>query len=346
MRLDVLAPDSQAGLHPEVSVVIPVLNEADNLRPLYERLYAAMEAEGWTWEVIFVDDGSTDATFEILQELQRQDASVRVVRLRRNFGQTAALAAGFDTARGATIVSLDGDLQNDPRDIGALVQKLEEGYDVVSGWRVHRQESFWRRRLPSRVANWLISHITGTHLHDYGCTLKAYRAEIVKELRLYGEMHRFIPALLGGNGARIAELPVEHHPRRHGQSKYGLTRIVRVILDLVTVKFWLSSLTNPLQMFGRLGLGTFGAGLVICGYLASAKLFWGQALADRPLLFLGILLVLIGVQFLCMGILAEIQIRTYHESSKKSIYVIQEILDANMVKDQVYRTDAIRDPRQ
>jgi glycosyltransferase involved in cell wall biosynthesis len=330
MRLDVLAPDPQAGLHPEISVVIPVLNEADNLRPLYERLHTAMEAEGRTWEVIFVDDGSTDDTFEILQALQRQDARVRVVRLRRNFGQTAAMAAGFDAARGATIVSLDGDLQNDPRDIAALVHKLEEGYDVVSGWRVHRQENFWLRRLPSRAANWLISHITGTHLHDYGCTLKAYRAEIVKELRLYGEMHRFIPALLGGNGARIAELPVEHHPRRHGKSKYGLARTVRVLLDLVTVKFWLSSLTNPLQMFG---------------YLASAKLFWGEGLADRPLLFLGILLVIIGVQFLCMGILAEIQIRTYHESSKKSIYVIREILDAHIVGDQVYSPNALREPR-
>ena len=254
------------------------------------------------------------------------------MRLRRNFGQTAALAAGFDAARGDTIVSLDGDLQNDPQDIAALVQKLEEGYDVVSGWRVHRQESFWRRRLPSRVANWLISQITGTHLHDYGCTLKAYRAEVVKELRLYGEMHRFIPALLGGNGARIAELPVEHHPRRHGRSKYGLTRTVRVLLDLVTVKFWLSSLTNPLQMFGRLGLGTFAAGVAICGYLASLKLFWGQALADRPLLFLGVLLAVIGMQFLCMGILAEIQIRTYHESSKKSIYIIREILDAHIIE--------------
>lgn len=312
---------------PDVSVVIPVFNEADNVKPLYHALLSSMQETGCTWEVIFVDDGSTDATFQILKELYAQDDRLRVIQLRRNFGQTAALAAGFDAAHGTAIVSLDGDLQNDPKDIPMLLEKLAEGYDVVSGWRVCRQEGFWRRRLPSQLANWLISLTTGTHLHDYGCTLKAYRAEVVKELRLYGEMHRFIPALLAGNGARIAEVPVVHHPRRHGQSKYGLSRTVRVLLDLLTVKFWLSSLTNPLQVFGLMGLVTFGTGMAICLYLTSVKLLWGAALADRPLLLLGVLLATIGVQFLCVGLMAEIQVRTYHESCDRCTYAIREILD-------------------
>jgi glycosyltransferase involved in cell wall biosynthesis len=261
--------------------------------------------------------------------LHAQDkARVRVLRLRRNFGQTAAMSAGFDAARGPIIVSMDGDMQNDPSDIESLLKTLDDGYDVVSGWRVHRQEGFWLRRLPSRVANWLISHITGIHLHDYGCTLKAYREDVVKELRLYGEMHRFIPALIGGNGARIVELPVQHHARRHGRSKYGLSRTLRVIFDLMTVKFWLSFLTRPLQIFGLLGVATGGTGAVICIYLAVLKLGWQEPLAQRPLLMLGVLLVVVGVQFICMGILAEIQTRTYHESSNKPIYTIRDVLDS------------------
>jgi glycosyltransferase involved in cell wall biosynthesis len=327
MAIKAVKHDSSRSLRPVVSIVIPLLNEADNIIPLYQHLKLAMERGEWTWEIIFVDDGSTDATFKLLQEVHRHDDHVRVLRLRRNFGQTAALAAGFEAARGDTIVSLDGDLQNDPQDIARLVEKLDEGYDAVSGWRVHRQESFWLRRLPSRVANWLISHTTGVHLHDYGCTLKAYRAELVKELRLYGEMHRFIPALMWGNGARIAELSVQHRPRLNGQSKYGISRTVRVLLDLITVKFCLTSLTKPLQFFGVLGLLTSGVGMGTCLYLASMKLFWGQPLADRPFLLLGILLLVIGVQFLCVGILAEIQIRTYHEASQRPVYAIREILD-------------------
>jgi glycosyltransferase involved in cell wall biosynthesis len=327
--IGILEQERVAALRPEVSIVIPLFNEADNVWPLYESLREAMGEEEWTWEVIFVDDGSADATFEMVQKLNARDTCVRAVRLRRNFGQTAALAAGFDAARGEVIVSMDGDLQNDPRDIADLVRKLDEGYDVVSGWRVHRQEGFWQRRLPSQVANWLISKTTGIHLHDYGCTLKAYRAEIIKELRLYGEMHRFIPALLGGNGARIVEMPVEHHPRKHGRSKYGISRTVRVLFDLVIVKFWLSCLTSPLRFFGQMGLVTSGLGLALCFYLASLKLLWAYPLADRPLLLLGILLLVIGIQFLCVGILAEIQTRTYHESSNRSIYAIREVLDGH-----------------
>jgi glycosyltransferase involved in cell wall biosynthesis len=327
LPLAVLKPEVLASRQPAVSIVIPLLNEADNLLPLYHRIVAALETQDWTWEVIFVDDGSTDGTFQLLHRLHAQDSRVRVVRLRRNFGQTAALAAGFDAAQGATIVTLDGDLQNDPYDIPTLVQKLEEGYDVVSGWRVRRQESFWTRRLPSQVANWLISKTTGTHLHDYGCTLKAYRAVVVKELRLYGELHRFIPALLAGMGASIAELPVAHQARQHGHSKYGLSRTVRVLLDLLMVKFWLSSLTRPLQIFGLFGLVTGGIGVALCSYLATLKLVSGEALAQRPLLLLGVLLAVIGVQFLCVGLLAEIQIRTYHEATNRRVYAIREILD-------------------
>jgi len=310
----------------DVSIVIPVLNEAGNLLPLYHSICNAMATTGRTWEVLFIDDGSTDSTYQVLGELHQQDERVAVIRLRRNFGQTAALAAGFDRARGSIIVSMDGDLQNDPDDIQALLKTIEDGYDVVSGWRVHRQEGFLLRRLPSQVANWLISRTTGVRLHDYGCTLKAYRADIVKELRLYGAMHRFIPALIAGNGARIAELPVKHHPRQYGRSKYGISRTVRVLLDLMTVKFCLSFLVRPLQIFGLIGLGTGTVGLGICAYLALLKLGWNASLSERPLLLLGVLLAVIGMQFLCIGILAEIQIRTYHEASNRSTYAIREVL--------------------
>jgi glycosyltransferase involved in cell wall biosynthesis len=338
MSVTLLSQQTRQRSIPSVSVVIPLFNEVGNVKPLYHHLRSAMEKAGDVWEFIFVDDGSTDGTFKLLQELHNHDDDhVRVLRLRRNYGQTAALAAGFDAARGTTIVCLDGDLQNDPQDIPRLVEKLDEGYDAVSGWRVHRQESFWLRRLPSRVANWLISHTTGVHLHDYGCTLKAYRAELVKELRLYGELHRFIPALMWGNGARIAELSVQHRPRVYGRSKYGISRTVRVLLDLITVKFCLTSLTRPLQFFGLVGLLTSGAGMATCLYLAGLKVFWGYPLADRPFLLLGILLVVIGVQFLCVGILAEIQIRTYHESSQRPIYAIREVLDTEQA-ERAHRT--------
>jgi glycosyltransferase involved in cell wall biosynthesis len=312
---------------PEISVVIPLLNEAENVEPLFANLRLAMEELGRTWEVIFVDDGSTDSTYRLLRQLHLEDDRVRVVGFRRNFGQTAAMVAGFDHARGDTIIALDGDLQNDPKDVRALLAKLDEGYDVASGWRVNRREGFWLRRLPSRIANWLISKTTGTYLHDYGCTLKAYRSETIKELHLYGEMHRFIPALLGGNGARVCEVPVNHFPRLNGKSKYGISRTIRVLLDLLMVKFFLSFLTKPLQVFGLVGLLTFLPGSAMCSYLLVARLFLNQSLADRPLFSLGILLTVVGVQFISMGLLAEIQIRTYHESSNKRTYKIREILE-------------------
>lgn len=339
VKSDVLEHQNGARCQPEVSVVIPLFNEAKNVPPLYHALKSALEELGRTWEIIFVDDGSTDATYQLLNQLYRRDEGVHVVRLRRNFGQTAAMVAGFDYAHGETIVTLDADLQNDPKDIALLLRKLDEGYDVVSGWRVNRQDGFWLRRLPSQVANWLISKTTGTYLHDYGCTLKAYRAETIKELRLYGEMHRFIPALIGGNGASIAELPVNHRPRLNGRSKYGPSRIVRVFLDLVMIKFFLSFMTKPLQIFGLAGLLTFLPGVAICCYLVLGRLFFSLPLASRPLFLLGILLTIVGVQFVGIGILAEIQIRTYHETLNKPIYAVREVLSPQ-------RRDEDADPTQ
>jgi glycosyltransferase involved in cell wall biosynthesis len=312
----------------DVSIVVPVFNEVENVPFLYLALGAAMDRTGYSWEVVFVDDGSTDGTASVLRALHARETAVRVVELRRNFGQTAAMAAGFDHARGKIIITMDGDLQNDPNDIPRLIDRLDEGYDVVSGWRANRQDGFWLRRLPSHVANRLISRTTGIHLHDYGCTLKANRRQVINELRLYGEMHRFIPALLGGNGARVAELPVAHHARRYGRSKYGISRTIRVVLDLLLVKFSLSFLTKPLQIFGLVGLLTFLPGMAICIYLVFARIFLAQGLADRPLFLLGILLAVLGAQFVSLGILAEIQIRTYHESSNRPIYRVREFLDS------------------
>lgn len=328
--VDVGAPAQQTGqeTRPCVSVVIPVFNEAENLQILYQRLSSAMEAAGCSWEVVFVNDGSTDGSDALLRRLHAEGTSVRVVDLTRNFGQTAAMAAGFDHARGEIIVAMDGDLQNDPQDIPRLIEKLDEGFDVVSGWRANRRDGFWLRRLPSQAANWLISKTTGTPLHDYGCTLKAYRRDAMKHLKLYGEMHRFIPAILAGYGARVVELPVAHHPRRFGKSKYGISRTIRVLLDLLLVKFTLSFMTKPLQIFGLVGLMSFLPGLAICAVLVFQRIVFFQALGDRPLFLLGILLTVIGTQFVSLGILAEIQIRTYHEASNKPTYLVREVLDS------------------
>ena len=310
-----------------VSVVIPVYNEEENLRPIYLKIRDSCDSLGMPYEQIFVDDGSTDGSDLMLRRLHAENETVRVVQLTRNFGQTAAMAAGFDRARGEIIVALDGDLQNDPSDIPRLIGKLEQGFDVVSGWRANRQDGFWLRRLPSQAANWLISKTTGTHLHDYGCTLKAYRRDAMKHLRLYGEMHRFIPAILGGYGARIAELPVAHHARRFGLSKYGISRTIRVLLDLLLVKFTLSFMTKPLQVFGLIGFMSLLPGVVICVVLVFQRIFFAQSLGDRPLFLLGILLTVVGAQFVSLGILAEIQIRTYHEASNRPTYLVREILE-------------------
>jgi glycosyltransferase involved in cell wall biosynthesis len=312
-----------------VSVVIPLLNESSSLVPLYDRLVQALESIDKTWEIIYIDDGSTDGTFAELKELNERDHRVLVIQLRRNFGQTAAFSAGFDFARGGVIVTMDGDLQNDPADIPLLLDKMNDGYDIVSGWRLHRKDKFLTRRLPSMVANALISYVTGVKLHDYGCSLKAYRCEVVKNIRLYGEMHRFIPALAKWIGIRVAEVPVNHSPRKFGRSKYGLGRTVRVVLDLLTVKFLLDYATRPIQIFGLLGLASFmlGSGLGI--YLTVIKFLFGQPLSNRPILSLAILLVILGVQFVVMGLLGELVVRTYHEAQHKPIYMIREILGPN-----------------
>jgi glycosyltransferase involved in cell wall biosynthesis len=311
----------------DLSLVIPVYNEADNLRPLCRRIHEALAATDWTYEVVIIDDGSTDDSAQILTHLHAEDTRIKVLRFRRNFGQTAALAAGFAYAHGEVIISLDGDMQNDPLDIPRLVAKLDEGYDVVSGWRIDRQDPFLRRRLPSHIANWLISLTTRVKLHDYGCTLKALRRDVAKELKLYGEMHRFIPALAGDLGAKIAELPVAHHPRRRGRSKYGLARTLWVILDLFTVKFLSSYATRPSHLFGLCGLLAALLGGAITLMLGMQKILFGVKLGDRPLLLLGVLLMVIGVQFITLGLIGEMLARTYHESQEKPIYWIKEVLE-------------------
>jgi glycosyltransferase involved in cell wall biosynthesis len=307
---------------PDLSVVIPVFNEAPNVAELYREFSDTLAAWGRPYELIFVDDGSADETFEILAGLQAGDARVRVIRLRRNFGQTAAFAAGFAYARGRYVATSDGDLQNDPRDLPALVERLEQGADVVCGWRKHRKDPFINRRLPSMMANRLISWATGVRLHDYGCSLKVFRTEVVRSMRLYGEMHRFLPAIASEFGVRIEEQVVNHRARRHGRSKYGIGRTVRVLLDLVTVKFLLSYSTRPLQMFGVIGLLVGGLGGAILTYLGYIRLTTTQAIGDRPMLLLGVLLAFTGVQFITIGLLAELQARTYHESQDKPIYAV------------------------
>jgi glycosyltransferase involved in cell wall biosynthesis len=313
---------------PDISVVIPVRNEAPNIPDLYAQLTRSLEASGRTYEILFIEDGSTDDTFELLAGLQLRDPRVRVVRFRRNFGQTAGFAAGFALARGRIIVTSDGDLQNDPADIPALVDRIEAGYDVVCGWRKVRRDPFVSRRLPSILANRLISVATGVRLHDYGCSLKAFRAEVVKPLKLYGEMHRFLPAIASEMGVRIAEVVVNHRPRLHGRSHYGLSRTVRVVLDLLTVKFLLSYSTRPLQIFGLVGLLMGGLGFAITAWLAYVRLFAYQSIADRPLLLFGILLLFTGLQLITLGLLAELQARTYHESQDKPIYAIREVRES------------------
>jgi glycosyltransferase involved in cell wall biosynthesis len=319
---------------PDLSVVIPIRNESPNLRQLHHELTETLSAWGRPYEILLIDDGSTDDSFKVMTELHARDPHVKVIRFRRNFGQTAAFSAGFAQARGRVIVTSDGDLQNNPTDIPKMVARLDDGYDIVCGWRRDRKDKLFTRRVPSMIANKVISIATGVALHDYGCSLKAFRAEVVKPLRLYGEMHRFIPAIASEMGVQIAEEVVDHRARVHGKSKYGLSRTVRVMLDLMTVKFLLSYSTRPLQIFGLIGLVVGALGVVVCGWLSYLKLFGHQGLTDRPLLLLGVLLVLIGVQFLTIGLLAELQARTYHESQSKPTYVIREILDTQPEDDR------------
>ncbi len=312
-----------------LSLIIPVFNEEENLPLLHEAIRAALEGLGIQWEVIYVDDGSKDRSLDVLHALAgSHPGQIRVVELRRNFGQTAAIAAGIDHAAGDVIVLMDADMQNDPADIPMLLEKIQEGYDVVSGWRRFRQDRFVTRTLPSRIANALISRVTGVHLHDYGCTLKAYRREVITGFRLYGEMHRFIPAYAGSVGARIVEVPVTHHPRRFGQTKYGLERTIKVILDLFTVKFLISYSAKPIYLFGGTGLGLIGGSSLMLLFLLVRRFAIGTSVFDSPLFIVGIMLAILGFQSILMGLIAELLVRTYHESQRKPTYTVRDVISA------------------
>jgi len=307
-----------------LSVVIPAYNEEENIPILYEKLKKVLDGLGQDYEIIFVDDGSTDGTYQRLKQLAEKDSRLKVIRFKRNYGQTAAMSAGFEHAKGDVIITLDADLQNDPEDIPLLLEKLKEGYHVVSGWRKDRKDPFLSRRLPSMIANWLISKITGVHLHDYGCTLKAYRAEVVKDLELFGDMHRFLPALTKRRGAKITEVVVRHHPRMFGKSKYGIGRTVRVLLDIMLVKFLNEYINKPLYMFGSVGFLLLGLGLFSLFYLIFLKLFLEEPIGRRPLLILSVLLILAGIQLISTGLLAELLVRIYYRTKDTKPYVIQE----------------------
>jgi glycosyltransferase involved in cell wall biosynthesis len=308
-----------------VSIVAPVYNEKENLDPLHRSLTDALNE--LSYELVFVDDGSTDGSLDELLKLVEQDTDhVRVIELRRNFGQTAAIAAGIDHAHGDVIVLIDADLQNDPHDIPMMLEKIEEGYDVVSGWRVKRQDAFLTRTVPSRIANWLISKVTGVPLHDYGCTLKAYRRDILEGFHLYGEMHRFIPAYAGGVGAKIVEVPVRHHPRRFGKAKYGFERTLKVILDLFTVKYLVSYALKPIYLFGGTGLGLILISFLILVYLIIRRLLLDEHMIRSPLLQMSVMLFILGFQSILMGLIAELLARTYHESQAKPTYTVRRII--------------------
>ncbi|MCL1474535.1 glycosyltransferase family 2 protein [Argonema antarcticum] len=316
-----------AGVIPEVSVVIPICDEVESLPHLLEAIATTLTSSQLSYEIICVDDGSKDGSAEYLKEQANIRSDLKAVLLRRNYGQTAAMAAGFNYARGKAIVTLDADLQNDPADIPRLLAKLAEGYDLVSGWRKHRKDAAITRLLPSKIANWLIGRVTGVELHDYGCSLKAYRTELVADMNLYGELHRFLPALAYIEGARITEMPVGHHARRYGRSKYGLGRTFRVLMDLLTIWFMKTFLTRPMHVFGLLGLLSMLLGILLGGYLTFLKLGLGQVIGNRPLLILAVVLLLTGIQLFSVGLLAELLMRTYHESQGRPIYRVREVVE-------------------
>lgn len=312
---------------PRISIVIPLYNEEESIPHLWEQLDKAIANYGQPAEVVIVDDGSKDRSFALLQEIARQDRRFTIIRFRRNFGQTAAFAAGFAQASGEVVITMDADLQNDPMDIPLLMAKIDEGYDIVSGWRKDRQDRYWDRKLPSMMANRLISNVTDVQLHDYGCSLKAYRREVLEHVHLYGELHRFIPALASQVGGTVTEVPVNHRSRQYGRSKYGISRTVRVMLDLINVWFLGSYSTRPIHVFGTLGLASAALGVLVGLYLTLLKLFLGESIGNRPLLLLAVLLVVIGVQLVTMGLLAEMITRTYYESQGKPIYIVREIVN-------------------
>ena len=319
----------------DISIVIPLYDEEQNLSQLHQELTQVLSGYGRTYELIFIDDGSLDGSFEILANIQLTDPHVRLIRFRRNFGQTAAFAAGAAHARGEIVVTSDADLQNDPRDIPAMVDRLEEGFDIVCGWRRDRKDSWLTRYVPSVLASWLISCLSGVRLHDYGCSLKVFRAEVVKSLPLYGEMHRFIPAIATEMGVCVTEMIVNHRLRRTGQSKYGLSRTLRVILDLITVKFLLKYSSRPFQLFGLFGLVVGGAGTAVIGWLLLMNLLEQQSIINRPIFFFGLLLLFTGVQLVTVGLLAELQTRRYFESQGKPAYFIREIRESDSTSDSL-----------
>ena len=308
---------------PELSLFLPVLDEDENLRPMHARIQSALDTLGKTAEVIYVDDGSTDKSLAILKELAEADDRVRVISLRRNYGQTAAMSAGIDAAKGEILIPMDADLQNDPADIKRLLDKLDEGYDVVSGWRKNRQDKLISRKIPSQIANRIISWIGGVPLHDYGCSLKAYRRDVIQDVKLYGEMHRFIPIYASWAGARVAEIPVDHHARTMGKSKYGISRTVKVVFDLMTIKFMASYGTKPIYVFGTFGMLAFFLSM-IAGVWSIVLKFYGTSFILTPLPVIAIVMLAISMQFFLMGLLAELLVRTYHESQNKAIYAVRE----------------------
>jgi glycosyltransferase involved in cell wall biosynthesis len=313
---------------PKYSIVVPFHNEEENVTTLYDRLTAVMEATGETFEMVFVDDGSSDGTFRLLREILAVDSRVAIIKLRRNFGQTSALAAGFDNATGEYIIAMDGDLQHDPDDIPLFLEKVAEGYDVVSGWRKRRIDNYVMRRFPSKIANWLMAKLSGVDIHDFGTTFKAYRADILKQIPLYGELHRFIPALASWLGASICEVPIKNVNRERGVSHYGISRTFRVIFDLLTIRFLLKYLTRPLHFFGSLGLASFSIGSAIATYLTCVKLFTTVDIMDAhgPMIVFTAVLLVFGVQMLALGLLGEMQVRHYHEPSHRAPYSVDRVL--------------------
>jgi len=316
-----------------ISVVVPIYNEVESLSALIEAIALALATQKLDYEIVCVDDGSKDGSADLLRQLAQSRTDLKAVLLRRNYGQTAAMAAGFQHAQGQAIVTLDGDLQNDPLDIPKLIAKLDEGFDLVSGWRQSRQDAALTRLVPSKIANWLIGWVTGIKLHDYGCSLKAYRAELITDMRLYGELHRFLPALAFIEGANIAEVPVRHHPRRYGRSKYGLGRTFRVLMDLLTIYFMKTFLTRPMHVFGLFGIISILLGTGLGLYLTFLKLGLGQSIGNRPLLILAVVLLIAGVQLFSFGLIAELLMRTYHESQSRPIYRVREVIAANFSHD-------------
>ena len=310
--------------NPELSLFLPVLDEEENLRPMHAKIAAALDALGKTAEVIYVDDGSTDNSLAILREIAAADDRVRVISLRRNYGQTAAMSAGIDAAKGDILIPMDADLQNDPADISRLLNKLDEGYDVVSGWRKNRQDKLISRKIPSQIANRIISWIGGVHLHDYGCSLKAYRRDVIQDVRLYGEMHRFIPIYASWAGARVAEIPVDHHARTMGKSKYGISRTIKVVFDLITIKFMAEYHTKPIYVFGTFGMLAFFISIIAGVWAVVLKIFYATSFILTPLPIITVVMLAISVQFFLMGLLAELLVRTYHESQDKAIYAVRE----------------------